>query len=170
MRRDPASHAFLGQEFLTWLWFRADTRDATFELSDRRRLGVALDDYLAFAAADDDQTEQTLRRGLPTASAEAAAALRNGRVLRRAKLILAVGEATWTATLDGPTMTLSGVRGPDDSEACESEAERNAERAGNCFALADIIAELYGHFLRDRLRRDYAATSGEAQARWMAGG
>jgi hypothetical protein len=64
------SHGFLGEEFLTWIWFRWETDGGEFTLPGGRVVGIALDDFLCFAAPHDDETEQTLRRGLPTRTAD----------------------------------------------------------------------------------------------------
>jgi len=162
-------HAFLGEEFLTWLWYRLDTIGGDFDVGEGRSVAVAIDDFLAFAPLDDDETEQTLRKGTPTHSQEARAALRNGRRLRKAKLIVAEGPLQFGATLDGTTMCLSGVRLPADSEDCESARDRSVERAAAFSRLHDLVGHLYAAFLHDRLRPDYLRTGGESQALWMAG-
>lgn len=162
------THAFLGEEFLTWLWFRWETDGGEFTLAGGRVVGVALDDFLSFAAPSDDETEQTLRRGLPTRTAEARTALRQGHRLRKARLLVAEGERQWSATLDAPSLSLSGVKLPDDAEECESDADRTADRAANWLALHELVQGLYALFLKERLHADYLTTAGEAQARWMA--
>ncbi len=164
-----ASHGFLGEEFLTWLWFRWETDGGEFTLSGGRVVGVALDDFLTFAAPTDDETEQTLRRGLPTRTAEARVALRQGRRLRKARMLVAKGERQWSTTLDAPTMTLSGVRLPADAEDCESDADRTADRAANWLALHELVQSLYARFLAERRAPDYRATVADSQANWMAG-
>lgn len=166
---DQATHGFLGEEFLTWLWFRWETDGGEYDLSAGRRIGVALDDFLAFAAPSDDETEQTLRRGLPTRTAEARTALRQGHRLKKAKLIVADGSRQWVATLDASTMTLTGVRLPEDAEDVESAADRTADRAANWLALWETLMAVYGLFLRERLDAGYRAGAGEQQANWMAG-
>ncbi len=162
------SHGFLGEEFLTWIWYRWETDGGEFTLSGGRVVGVALDDFLTFAALTEDETEQTLRRGLPTRTAEARTALRQGHRLRKARLLIAEGDRQWTATLDAPTMTLSGAKLPEDAEECESEADRTADRAANWLALHEIVQALYSAFLKERLSEDYRSTGAEAQAAWMA--
>ena len=162
------SHGFLGEEFLTWIWFRWETDGGEFTLPGGRVVGVALDDFLAFAAPSQDETEQTLRRGLPTRTAEARTALREGRRLRKARLLVAEGSRQWAATIDAPTMALNGVKLPEDAEECESEADRTADRAANWLALHEIVQALYARFLKERLRGDYLKTTAEQQARWMA--
>ena len=74
MNHNDAS--YLGEEFLTWLWFRIETAGGTFEVG-RNRVGVILDDFIAFAPHEADETEQSLRKGLPTRTAEARAGLRS---------------------------------------------------------------------------------------------
>lgn len=168
-RQDGAeTHGFLGEEFLTWMWFRWETGGGEFTLSGGRVVGVALDDFLAFAAPSDDETEQTLRRGLPTRTREARTALRQGRRLKKARLLVAEGSRQWSATLDASTLTLNGVKLPEDAEECESEQDRTGDRAANWLALHEIVHSLYTMFLKERLRPDYAGTIGEQQAQWMA--
>ncbi len=162
------THGFLGEEFLTWIWFRWETEGGEFTLPGGRVVGVALDDFLAFRAPNDDATEQTLRRGLPTRTQEARTALRQGRRLQKARLLIAEGSRQWSATLDAPTLSLSGVRLPEDAEECESDADRTADRAANWLALHELVQGLYARFLKERLRPDYGKTVGEQQASWMA--
>lgn len=139
------THGFLGEEFLTWIWFRWETSGGEFTLSGGRVVGVALDDFLSFAAPSDDETEQTLRHGLPTRTQEARTALRQGRRLRKARMLVAEGPRQWSATFDAPTMTLNGVKLPEDAEECESEQDRTADRTANwlactisCSAVCDV--------------------------------
>lgn len=162
------THGFLGEEFLTWLWFRWEQDGGEFTLPGGRVVGVAIDDFLCFGAPSDDETEQTLRHGLPTRTAEARTALRSGRRLRRARLLLAEGARQWSATFDAPTMALRGVVLPEDAEECESDSDRTADRAANWLALHELVQALYSRFLAERLRPDFLATVAAQQARWMA--
>ncbi len=168
MSKGAESHGFLGEGFLTWLWFRHETESGEFVLPSGRVVAVMLDDLLTFAAPRDDETEQILRHGAPTRTAEARTALRGGRRLKRARLLVAEGSHQWSATVDGTTLSLSGVKLPDDSEDVSSDPERNEERAGSWLQLHEIVTALYREFLRVRLRPDYLQTVGEDQANWMA--
>lgn len=161
------THGFLGEEFLTWLWYRWETLGGEFTLPGGRVVGIAIDDFLTFAAPSDDETEQTLRHGLPTRTEEARTALRQGRRVRRARMILAEGSRQWSATIDGASMQLTGVKLPEDAEEVESDNDRTADRAANWLALHEIVQALYGVFLRDRLAPNYRSAGAEKQAQWM---
>ncbi|MCY2958462.1 MAG: hypothetical protein NT107_15655 [Planctomycetota bacterium] len=161
------THGFLGEEFITWLWFRWETSGGEFILPGGRVIGIAIDDFLTFAAPSDDETEHTLRHGLPTRTEEARTALRQGRRVHSARLIVAEANRQWVATLDGATMQLTGVKLPEDAEEVESDSDRTADRVANWLALHEIMKALYGIFLRDRLAPNYRATGAEQQAQWM---
>ena len=165
---DAGSFAFLGEEFLTWLWYRLETEGGEFDLGQGRVVGVSLDDFIVFAPRDDDETEQTLRKGMPTRAVEARAGLRSGHRLKKAKLILAMGDLQWGLTLDASTMGLGSIKLPDDDEDAEGPEERSRERAANFLLLHEIVGQLYRLFLELRLRADYPSTDGEQQAAWMA--
>jgi hypothetical protein len=169
MKDDAAveTHGFLGEEFLTWLWFRWETTGGEFTLTGGRVVGVALDDFLSFAAPSDDETVQTLRRGLPTRTEEARTALRQGHRLTKARLLVAEGSRQWSAVLDAPTLTLGSVKLPDDDEESSTDAERTADRSANWLALHEILQGLFTLFLRERLRPDFTQAVAEPQARWM---
>lgn len=167
-RRNAETHGFVGEEFLTWLWFRWETDGGEFHLAGGRVVGVALDDLLTFAPPSEDETEQTLRHGLPTRTAEARTALRHGRRLRKARLLIAEGPRKWSATLDAQAMQLSAVKLPEDAEEVESEADRTADRAANWLALQELLQGLYTLFLKQRLAADYREHGAEQQAQWMA--
>lgn len=164
---EATSFGFLGEEFLTWLWYRWETEGGEFHLPGGRVVGIALDDLLTFAAPSDDDTEQTLRHGLPTRTAEARTALHQGRRLRRARLIVAEGQRQWTVTIDGATLRLSGSKLPEDAEEVETDTDRTADRAANWLHLHEIVQGLYSRFLEQRLADGYLKGDGEKQAQWM---
>ncbi|MEO0479963.1 MAG: hypothetical protein AAF196_10815 [Planctomycetota bacterium] len=165
---DEASHGFLGEEFLTWLWFRAETSGGELPLGDGKTVGFTIDDLIEFAPLDEDETQSAVKRGSPTKSAVARAALKSGRRLRKARLILAVEDRVYSATVDGPTLSFSSVKLPDDDPDLEL-AERSEERAQAFLELESIVDVLYRQFLELRLDRSFQGGEGERQANWMAG-
>jgi hypothetical protein len=90
--------------------------------------------------------------------------------LRKARLLVAEGSRQWNATMDAPSLTLTGVKLPEDAEECESDVDRNADRSANWLALHEIVQGLYGMFLKERLAPGFKTGGAEQMARWMAGG
>jgi hypothetical protein len=160
------THEFLGEEFLTWLWFKIETDGGEFALPGRV-VGVAIDDLLQFAPKGDDDSEQTIRHGLPTRTAEARAGLRQGHRLAKARLLVATGTQQWSIVLDAARMGCSSTKLPEDDEECESAEDRTACRAGNWIALHDIVAALFQAFLTVRLGPLWLKKEAAAMAAWM---
>ena len=158
---------FLGEEFLTWLWYRLETEGGDFSLGKGRDIGVSFDDYIVFSACDEDETEQILRGGTPSRTQEAATSLRNGRRLSRARLVIALGEQEWSLVLEGTTMNLLTVKLPPDAESETADA-RSVERAQAFLTLHELVSGLYGVFLEERLSPGYLGGGAESQATWMA--
>ncbi len=102
---------FLGPEFLTWLWWRADV-DPCFEHEDGAKVFIHFDEHLEFRGERSAARRVTLRTGMPGASMEARAALRSGKMLYSARILLARGEEEVRFTLRAEDLDISGMRLP----------------------------------------------------------
>jgi recombination associated protein RdgC len=167
-------HAFLGEEFLTWIWYRTETKKAVFPMEDGAQVGIALDDLLVFGGADENEMQQTLRRGMPTRAMEAAAALKAGKRLSKAKMILAEGNDQWSFTLDGATLSFSSVRCPEpdadedtSSEGAPTPQDIDSERMDAFARLSQHFDGVYRIFLRDRLREDWERSTLQEIRHWI---
>jgi hypothetical protein len=156
---------FLGEEFLTWLWWRCEVKGGAFAHGEDEAVAVAFDGMLQFAAPD-DEVETTLRHGLPAKSDEARAALRQGRLLSKAQVQVARGNAQWTVTITGASMTFS-ARLPEDPDDCESDLDRTHDRAANWLAIHQILTGMFRLFLLSRNGSGWRDES-QAMAQWMA--
>lgn len=160
--KDPTvaadERAFLGEEFLTWLWFRAERGDAEFDLGGGRSVGVVIDAPLLLRSTREDaegrRPEQVLRFGQPLTGAEAAAALRRGKKLCRARLILGDGGREWILTFDAETFTLRSIRIPEP-DATDESGDRVLEQVAAFDEAVTMMDEVYKHFLDARLAPDF---------------
>lgn len=143
-------HDWLGNEFLLWLWWRAD-EDAS--LGD---FGIMLEDLVEFGQPDADATTHVLRKGVPQRTAEAKAALRSGRLPTRLRLTIADESHSATLTLTGQTLGMACVSLPQDSDGCETSEDRNLERGRNWRWLAEAVSVLFGNFINHRVMAAWA--------------
>lgn len=164
----PLSTDFLGCELLLWLWWKWETASGEFQIAgDKPIVGIAIDDRVEFTA-DVDETSLVLRHGLTTRAAEARAALKQGRVPTKARMLIASHRDQWTVTLDGESLALCSVKLPEDSDDCESTEDRNGERADGWFGLHGIVERLFDKFVVDRTSLAWPAKVREV-AEWMGG-
>lgn len=102
---------FLGPEFLTWLWWRA-AEAPRFTHPDGTEVFVHVDEHLELRGERSAARRTVLRAGAPAGSGEARAALRSGKVLVAARLLLVRGEEERRLTLKAEDLDVSGLRLP----------------------------------------------------------
>jgi len=157
--------AFLGNEFLTWLWRRSEIDNGRIELPDEDPIEVALVDALTLEAEHGEAVQETLRGEAPGASPEARAALVEGKKVKRAKIHLAQGEMDWTFALRGETFDFSGIRAPAPKGLpFEEGVSLRLQAVERLFALID---RLYEAFLALRLDPDEWANELRVIRQWV---
>ncbi|MDJ0973358.1 MAG: hypothetical protein QNJ98_02715 [Planctomycetota bacterium] len=108
---DRGGMDYLGPEFLTWLWWRAEA-DPCFRHEDGTEVFVHFDEHLEFRGERSAARRVILRTGMPGASMEARAALRSGKTLVSARILMARGEDEVRFTLRAEDLDISGLRLP----------------------------------------------------------
>ena len=75
----------------------------------------------------------------------------------------------WEVTVDGTSLGMSSIKLPEDDEERTVSEDRTEERVSNLLDLHDVLTELYGRFLGERLAPGYPRKGAVEQAAWMAG-
>ena len=160
--------SFLGAEFLTWLWHKSEQEDGRIKLEkDDLPVEVSFESAMTLEADYGEATVQTLRGEAPGASAEARAALLEGKKIKRAKLRVVQGEMEWTFTIRGDTFDLGGVNLPAPKGLpIEEGLTLRLEAASRLFALID---KLYTAFLALRLDEESWAEEIQRIHSWATG-
>jgi hypothetical protein len=157
-----------GQDFLTWLWFAAEARGGMLDDPAGQPFGFMIEGPLLFEMAGAGAHETVLRRGSPTASIEARAALRAGKKLRRARLTVARGQASWQTTFDADLFGFRSLKLPESPEPHLDPVSRFQERILALGAFRELFFRLFDRFLEDRCdSRRWETCVGEIRA-WIA--
>ena len=140
--------AFLGKEFLTWLWFRAET-DPVFAMDGDRSLEVEILGPITLDAQYGDARTTVLKGESPATSPEAATAVLEGKKLHRVRLKLSGESTEWIATLDAETLSFTGLAVPRSGPLPFEEALHL--RLAFVSEFEAILSELFNLFLEPRL-------------------
>ncbi len=139
-----------GCEFLTWLWFALDAGENELEVPGLGRAGYVLEGPLVLGADEGDGAlEAVVRRGQPLAGVEARAALRAGKLLRRASLRLACGAREWTCAVEGRTFAFRSFAPTIDPELRDPVSVFQ-DRARQLHEFRRVWLALYRRFLDAR--------------------
>ncbi len=125
---------YLGPEFLTWLWWRAEV-DPCFRHDDGTEVFIHFDEHLEFRGERAAARRTVLRAGMPGASMEARAALRSGKSLVAARILMARDEDEMRFTLRAENMGISGLKLP------APEGETREDRLLACLDAQDQFVE-----------------------------
>ena len=155
--------SFLGREFLTWLWYRADSAEGLFEIGSNPCVTLAMHRMMHLECSYDLTGSDTIRTDAPASSPEAKAALRIGKQLTKVDLLIGAGRDEWSVTVDGPRWNMSKVIVPSSEE--DDALDRLVERFNAIRRLACTLDDLLATFLKCRLGPAWRAESG-AMRRW----
>lgn len=131
---DAVGMEYLGPEFLTWLWWRGENNPC-FHHPDGTEVYVHFDEHLEFRGERSAARRTVLRAGMPGASMEARAALRSGKSLVAARILLARGEDELRFTLRAENLGISGLRLPTP------EGDTREDRLLACLEAQELFVE-----------------------------
>lgn len=158
-----AEKRFLGQEFLTWLWYKSDERGGTVELLRSGDIQVVFEKHMLLEYGEGEALEKAICQGLHTELREARTGLLTGKKLEQARIMLVEGEYEFHLTLKGSLFefrsvklpkTVAGTEEGDDPEAVEG---RLLDRAGLYETAIRIVDELFRLFLTVRVSPEWPA-------------
>jgi len=156
----------LGRDFLTWLWFLQE-EVGEVSLKQYGRFTVMIDGPLSLESVGGGAMESIVRRGSPTVSAEAKAALMVGKKLKKAKLFLRHDNGElWSGTVDADRFVFSSLRLPDGN-AMDPHAVFE-ERVTSLHYFQRAFYGLFDQFLDEVRDADKAASLEKRLQDWVS--
>ena len=148
----PASR-FLGKEFLLWLWWRSEQDYASIDLDALGTVDFWLGDRIQFRTEGDDPQISDFKGGAPATTAEAKMAVRVGKIVETASLVLKIKERQYDLQLKGEGLEIVGLRVP--SECDEGVDEQIFERMFLLEEATAILDQLFYRFCEMRLGKGW---------------
>ncbi|HAL91996.1 MAG TPA: hypothetical protein DCM68_03100 [Verrucomicrobia bacterium] len=145
-----AMEAAPGREFLTWLWFKAETQNGKMALSEGRDLGVLLEGPLTFTHEGNGAHAAVLKKGAPENSIEAKTCLLSGKKLKEAKITFALDEHhLWSFGFEADQFLIRGLKLPQGEGQLDA-ISRFQERMIFLEQWREIFLDLFGAFVEVR--------------------
>lgn len=158
-----AEKRFLGQEFLTWLWFKSDERGGSIDVPTHGDIQVLFERHLLLEYADGDLLEKVICQGPQAELQEARTGLAVGKKLEQARMIVRLGDHEWRLTIKGSMLEYRSVRPPKTMSQSEESNDPAAQegllldRIGLFETLARILDDLFRMYLEVRVSADWPA-------------
>lgn len=148
---------FLGQEFLTWLWFKSEERGGTIFLEDSGEdITVVFEKHILLESGEGDEREKVICQGLHAGLAEARTGLALGKKIEQARILIGRETFEWNVTIRATLLEFRSVRLPKTMAAGEEEEGPDAaagmilERISLVETLTRTVDELFRMFLKLR--------------------
>jgi recombination associated protein RdgC len=156
-----AEKRFIGQEFLTWLWWKSEERGGVVALPDEGDIVVVFEKHMLLEYGEGDNNESLICRGLQTELQEARTGLVMGKKLEQARIQLVYNDYEWNFTMAAALMEFRNVKLP--KTGAESGNDNNPEeREGMVLEriflfeeLIRLVLDLFRVFLTVRVGDDW---------------
>ncbi len=162
---------FLGQEFLTWLWFKSDMAGGAVNTS-MGDIGFVFEKHMLLEMGEGESHEKVICQGLQAELKEARTGLKMGKKLEQARIHMIQGEYEWHMTLKGSLLEFRSIKTPktmagseegDDDAAIEG---RILDKVGLLETAYRTIDELLLQFIKLRISGDWVAELTQMQ-KWV---
>jgi len=140
-------------DFLTWLWTKAEERNGTIEISRRREIRIGFVKRIKLEAGEGEYLESLLCQGAHADFYEAKEALKQGKKIKEARLLLQEDQDEWEFTFRENDFIIQGMKIPRTaSEEEEKDAVRDSASLLERMALMERACTLLDDlFLRFRM-------------------
>jgi hypothetical protein len=144
---------FLGDEFLTWLWFVIEQNPAALRNADPDLSSFEIGNRIVLEKKHKEAFERITIKGEDAGLEEAKVALQNGALVAELNLIYRSGQQKWQFTLKGESLNLSSLKTPKIStpESPEEVEGHVLEKIFLYDKILQFLEKLYKSFIKRRL-------------------
>ena len=148
---------FLGQEFLTWLWYKSEERGGTLLLPGSGDIQLVFEKHMLLEYGEGEAFEKIICQGLQAELNEARTGLRMGKKLEQARIHITQGDYEWHMTLKASMLEFRSVKPPKTMASSEEDDSPDAiegrllDRIGMLETATRTIDELFRVFLQIRI-------------------
>jgi recombination associated protein RdgC len=167
--------AFLGREFLTWLWFKSDRTGGHVDIPGKRVIEVLFLDRMTLDLSDAESPQIVALKGEQSELREGLAALREGKKIEEARISIRAGENDFTLVLKGTWFSFGSFRTPPILPAQEADEEDGFEAAflEKVYLIDEgmqILDDLFEYFISLRISDQWEGEELPAIRHWVASG
>lgn len=162
-------YKFLGNEFLTWLWYTIASQDQQgFADESGKPFSFTISDKITCEIKNENDVVETIKiKGDNADLKEALVSLNKGALVTELSLSVHYSENTWDFVLKGENFNISNLKHPETAKP-QSDDELDGvilEKIYLWGIVPDLIDVAFRDFYKKRVNGSWAKTAGEI-ARW----
>jgi hypothetical protein len=150
-------YAFLGNEFLTWLWFVIDKEPEKIVFPDQESATLETGNRIVLVKRINDIDETVTIKGDDAGLEEGMLALSKGSLVTEINLLLTSNNQKWRFSVKGESLNISGIKVPESGrvEAKEDIEGAIMEKAYLYERIFILLDSLFKKFIKTRLSSEW---------------
>lgn len=164
--------AFLGREFLTWLWFKSEQSGGAVETLDGKVIEVVFNDRMTLDLTDVDSPQTVSIKGDFSELREGLAAIREGKKIEEARISLKNADNEYSVLIKGSWFSFGSLKTPRTApleDRMEEDFEGAfLEKVGLIEEGLGLIDSLFGYFISLRISGDWETTELPKIRKWAS--
>ncbi len=125
-------NVLLGQDFLTWLWYKTDNDNVLFQLEDKRTFSLQMEQKVSVQGGDGEGVETATVSSPRGELTEAKTGLRTGKKVNKAQLLFTMDQDEWLMQVNSKDFGLSGLKTPKIRQKTMTETTRIQKSSKKC--------------------------------------
>jgi hypothetical protein len=150
-------YRFLGNEFLTWLWYTLENRSAQLVEIDADLISLEIGNRMVLENRRSEGLETITIKGDDAGLEEGLLALKKGALVTEMNLIYRSGDNNWQFNLKGESLNISSFKTPETGGTQTNEDVEGAilEKIYLYEKVILFIEGAFRHFVRLRISEDW---------------
>lgn len=162
-------YRFLGNEFLTWLWYILENRSAQLTEIDADLSALKIGNRMVLENSRSEGLETITIKGDDAGLEEGLVALKKGALVSEMNLLYRSGDNTWQFNLKGESLNISSFRTP---ETAGTETKEDIEGAvlEKIFLYEKVIRFVeitFRHFVHLRISENWDKNTIRQMRQWI---
>ncbi|MCU0558802.1 MAG: hypothetical protein MUD16_01225 [Desulfobacterales bacterium] len=162
-------YRFLGDEFLTWLWFCIEKDQKLFTAADADCTALEIGNRMVLENRKTKSVERITIKGDDAGLEEGRLALRKGALVSEMALVFKTGEYQWQFSVKGESLNISNLKTPGATapQGPEQLEPFLLERFDFINKIIFFIENLYKLFIRARLSSQWVSKQVPSIRKWI---
>ena len=162
-------YKFLGEEFLTWLWYVIENNQRLLKDVDQDFVGLEIGNRIVFENRRKESAERITIKGEEAGLEEGILALKNGALVTELNMIYRSAELTWQFTLKGESLNISALSLPktEPPEADENLEGFVIEKLYLYDKALQFLNKIFAHFVTLRISTNWQKKETGAIRKWI---
>ncbi len=162
-------YQFLGEEFLTWLWFIIEKNQDLIKNLDKDFVALEIGNRIVFENRKKESAERITIKGDGASLEEGIIAIKKGALVTEINLVYKSGELTWQFTLKGESLNISSLSLPSTGSP-ESDEDLEGYVLEKIFLyekVLHVLESLFTHFTKLRVSDVWLGKEAVRITKWV---